>query len=181
MFPKIFSGERVRLCASRVEDQAVFAAWSQDEDYLRLLDDDPVRPASPATFASFGEATRSDDFYFHLRTLDDDRLIGFVVLFNVKWRNRSAELAIGIGAADDRGKGYGSEALNLILAYAFVELGLRRVGLSVLAYNARAIKAYERAGFVLEGTRRQMVERDGQIFDLLEYGILNDEWRARRG
>jgi RimJ/RimL family protein N-acetyltransferase len=181
MFPKIFAGNLVRLAASRPEDQEAFATWSQDEEYMRLLDDDPVRPSSPATFSSFGEATRGDDFYFHLRTVSDDQLIGFVVLFNVKWRNRTAELAMGIGAADFRGKGFGSDALKLILTYAFSELGLRRVSLSVLSYNAQAVKAYERAGFVLEGTQRQMVERDGQLFDLLHYGILSDEWRARRG
>ena len=180
MFTPIFRGERVRLAAPLPEDAEVFARWTQDDLYLRLLDDDPVRPEAPSRFDAF--ATGHDaatSTYFHLRTLDDDRLIGFVVLFNIKWRNQSAEMAIGIGDRMDWGKGYGADALRLILTYAFSELNLHRVGLGVLSYNERAIRAYERAGFVREGVLRQMVQRDGQRFDMYTYGILRDEWLAR--
>ncbi len=180
MFTPIFRGERLRLAAPLPEDAEVFARWTEDDVYLRLLDDDPVRPEPPSQFASF--ATGHDgatSTYFHLRTLDDDRLIGFVVLFNIKWRNQSAEMAIGIGNAADRGKGYGRDALRLILNYAFSELNLHRVGLTVLSYNEQAIRAYERAGFTREGVLRQIVQRDGQRYDLFAYGILRDEWLAR--
>lgn len=176
MFPPIFKGALVRLAPPHADDQATFAAWTHDDDYMRMLDDDPVRPQSPASYASFGEATRSDDHYFHLRTLAEDQVIGFVVLFNLKWRNQTAELAIGIGEKDFRGRGYGRDALNLILRYAFTELCLRRVSLTVLDYNTRAIKAYERAGFQREGAHRQAVHRNGQFYDLLLYGILREEW-----
>ena len=179
MFTPIFSGSRVRLTPPQPDDQAVFASWTHDDEYMRLLDDDPVRPQSVPTFGSFGEATKHDDFYFHLRTIEGDQLLGFVVLFNLKWRNQTAELAIGIGAKEYRGKGYGQDALNLILNYAFSELCLRRVSLTVLEYNARAIRAYERVGFQREGAHRQAVCRDGQYFDLLLYGILREEWKMR--
>ena len=180
MFPPIFSGERLRLAAPLPEDAEVFARWTQDDLYLRLLDDDPVRPEPPSRFEAF--ATGHDgatSTYFHLRTLDDDRLLGFVVLFNIKWRNQSAEMAIGIGSQADWGKGYGGDALRLILNYAFSELNLHRVGLTVLSYNERAIRAYERAGFVREGVLRQIVQRDGQRYDMFAYSILRDEWLPR--
>lgn len=178
MFAPIFTGSQVRLAAPRPEDQEVFAQWTSDDDYMRLLDDDPVRPLSVPTFASFGDATKPDDYYFHLRTIEDDHLIGFVVLFNLKWRNQTAELAIGIGSKAYRGKGYGRDSLVLILNYAFSELCLRRVSLTVLEYNTRAIRAYERVGFQREGAHRQAVCREGQSFDLLLYGILRDEWKS---
>ncbi|MBK8027449.1 MAG: GNAT family N-acetyltransferase [Chloroflexi bacterium] len=125
-----------------------------------------------------GEPPKPDDTYFHLRTISDDRCIGFVVLFNLKWRNQTAELAIGIGDRDYRGHGYGSDALRLILNYAFSELALRRVSLTVMDYNTAAIKAYERVGFQREGAHRQAVVREGRAYDLLLYGILRDEWSA---
>lgn len=177
MFPAIFTGDLVRLSAPQPEDRELFALWTQDADYLRMLDDDPIRPLTPDNFANMGEAIKSDDFYFHLRTLKENQLIGFVVLFNLKWRNQTAELAIGIGQSEYRGKGYGVDSLRLMLNYGFSELGLRRVSLTVMDYNIGAIKAYERVGFVREGAQRQAIYRDGRTYDLLQYGILREEWQ----
>lgn len=100
-------------------------------------------------------------------------------MHTIKWASQTADLAIAIGRPEYRGKGYGRDALTLTLNYAFNELNLFRVGLSVLAYNAAAIKAYERVGFVREGVRRQLVAREGQRYDMLLYGILRDEWAAQ--
>ncbi len=180
MFNPIFIGELLRLTSPQTDDQEIFAQWTQDDEYMRLLDDDPVRPQSIANFANFGDSIGNDNFYFHLRTLESNQLIGFVVLFNLKWRNQSAEMAIGIGEQAFRGKGYGRDALTLILNYAFSELCLNRVGLTVLGYNARAIKAYERVGFQHEGTYRQAIQRSGQRYDLLLYGILYEEWQKQQ-
>src|SRR5262245_20533352 len=106
MFKPLFTGQLLRLAAPRPEDSDIFAAWSNDADYLRLLDDDPIRPLTSDNYSSFGGAIT--DHYFHLRTLADDTLIGFVVLFNVKWPGGSSDMAIGIGESAYRGKGYGS-------------------------------------------------------------------------
>jgi RimJ/RimL family protein N-acetyltransferase len=178
LFAPLFKGKLVRLAAPLPEDSEHFANWSQDDVYLRLLDDDPIRPLNAAHFAHFA-SPGSSDYYFHLRTLADDTLIGFVVLFNIKWSNQSAELAIGIGLPEYRDKGYGSDGLRLILNYGFNELSLYRVGLTVIDYNAGAIRAYERVGFVREGVRRQAIQRNGSRFDLICYGILRDEWSAQ--
>ncbi len=179
MFAPLFKGKLVRLAAPLPEDSEIFAGWTQDDEYLRLLDDDPIRPLAPANFADFA-SPNSSDCYFHLRTLSEDRLIGFAVLFNIKWSNQSAGMAMGIGIPEYRGKGYGSDGLRLLLNYAFSELNLYRVELTVLDYNSSAIRAYERAGFVREGVKRQAVQRHGQRYDLLCYSILRDEWCARQ-
>jgi RimJ/RimL family protein N-acetyltransferase len=180
LFAPIFKGKLVRLAAPQPEDSEYFAAWSQDDEYMRLLDDDPVRPMAPANFVDFGTPNPSA-YYFHLRTLADDTLIGFVVLFNIKWSNQSAEMAIGIGVPEYRGKGYGSDALRLILNYAFSELNLYRVALTVIDYNTEAVRAYERVGFVREGVKRHAIQRGGQRFDMICYSLLRDEWLARSG
>jgi RimJ/RimL family protein N-acetyltransferase len=174
MFKPLVKGALVRLAAAQPDDAACFARWSDNDEYMRLLDDDPVRPQSPDSFASMG----TNDYFFTLRTLENNKLIGFVVLFNIKWSSQSAEMAMGIGETDYWGKGYGSDGLRLLLNYAFNELNLHRVGLTVLDYNERAIKAYERAGFVREGVKRQAVQREGQRYDLVCYSLLRDEWLA---
>ena len=176
MFNPIFTGKLIRLAAPLPEDAETLAVWTRDDGYMRDVDDDPVRPHAPDP----GSLGKGDDFYFHVRTRQDDTLIGFVALFNLKWRNQTAELAIGIGDPLYRGRGYGSDALAVLLAYAFDELGLFYVGLAVMDYNQAAIKAYERAGFVREGTRRQVIWRAGQRYDLHCYGLLREEWAARQ-
>lgn len=176
MFDPLSIGHLLRLAPPTASDAALFASWTRDDEYLRLLDDDPIRPLSEANFSSFGDASEDNSYYFHLRTLSDDIVIGFVVLFNLKWSNQTAEMAIGIGDKSHRGKGYGQDAIKLILNYGFNELNLHRISLTVMDYNTSAIKAYERAGFVKEGIHRQAIQRYGKRYDLLLYGILRDEF-----
>ena len=175
----LFIGKLVRLAAPSEDEKAAFARWSTDPDYLRHLDDDPVRPMAAEHFTLPRKEGASNSFEFRIRTLADDKLIGFVVLFSIKWNNGACTLAIGIGEPDFRGKGYGTDALNLAVGFAFRELNLHRVGLTVISYNAAAIRAYERVGFVQEGVRREAIHRDGKRYDEILMGILRAEWEQR--
>lgn len=172
----LFSGQLVRLSAPQPDDYDSFARWSHNADYLRLMDADPAKPHSAKSFEEWEkEITGPNTYLFRIRLQQDDTLIGFVAL-DVNWANQNAFLAIGIGEPTAWGKGYGSEAMMLILNYAFNELSLHRVGLNVISTNARAIALYEKMGFVHEGTQREWGVRDGQRFDLVYYGILRREW-----
>jgi RimJ/RimL family protein N-acetyltransferase len=175
----LFIGRLVRLAAPSEDEKATFARWSADPDYLRNLDDDPARPLAAEHFTLPRKEGAPHSFEFRIRTLAEDKLIGFVVLFNLKWNNGTATLAIGIGEPDFRGKGYGSDALHLTLGYAFRELNLHRVGLTVISYNARAIRAYEGVGFEREGVRREAIHRDGKRYDEIMMGVLRSEWEQR--
>ena len=97
----------------------------------------------------------------------------------VNWPHGDALLGIGIGDRADWSKGYGSEALRLALRYAFTELNLHRVSLTVLEGNARAIRAYEKAGFVLEGQSREYSRYDGQWLGEVFMGILREDWKIK--
>ena len=176
MHDNLFRGRLVRLAAPRQQDADILARWSHDAGYLRAVDTDYARPRGPEAFAQADGAGPGNAIEFRLRTLEDDRLIGFVALHSIEWNNRAGLLSIGIGEPDYRGKGYGSEALRLALRYAFDELNLERVGLDVIANNAAAIRAYERAGFRQEGVLRGAVLRDGQRHDRIVMGVLRDEW-----
>ncbi len=178
----LFRGKLVRLAAPAEGDAAVLARWSEDADYLRSLDTDFVRPLSAQEYAKILSPEQPDPnrAEFHVRTLEEDRLIGFVALHSIEWNNQAALLAIGIGEPAYRGKGYGTDALRLVLRYAFDELNLYRVGLNVMANNTRAIGTYEKVGFQREGAVRGAVRRDGVRHDLLVMGMLRDEWYAER-
>lgn len=174
----LFIGKRIRLGAFRPEDAEIAARWSEDGEFQRQLDTDFARPSTPQEQAEMLHSRRSpNSVNFALRTLDGDHLIGFVVIHSIEWNNQSGMLAIGIGEPEYRGKGLGSEALGLILNYAFQELNLYRIGLDVISTNERAIRAYRKAGFKEEGRMRASVFRDGQRADRVMMSILRDEWQ----
>jgi RimJ/RimL family protein N-acetyltransferase len=168
----------VRLVAPSERDAPVLARWTEDTEYLRSVDSDYARPISPEEAAQrlSPDSADSNGTAFHIRTLSDDRLIGFVAIHSIEWSNGAGLLAVGIGEPEYRGKGYGADALQLILRFAFDELNLFRIGLDVIATNTRAIRAYEKLGFQPEGRMRGAVLRDGIRTDRIFMGILRDEW-----
>ncbi|MBN1138528.1 MAG: GNAT family N-acetyltransferase [Anaerolineae bacterium] len=182
MSETLFKGKLVRLAPPTRDDAEAFARWSQDADYLRNLDTEYARPYSAESFIErFNPGHESpNSVTFYLRTLADDKLIGFAAIHSIEWNNQAGLLAIGIGEADYRGRGYGADALRLLLRYAFDELNLYRLGLDVIANNTQAIRAYERVGFKQEGIQRDAVLRDGRRYGRIIMGILRHEWQASR-
>lgn len=172
----LFSGQLVRLCASRPEDAATLALWSEDSEYLRNLDTYFAMPGSVESFEKSNDKS-TNSMEFRLRTIENDTLIGFVGLFRIEWNNQCGKMAIGIGDPNYRGKGYGIDALRLILRYGFCELNLHRIGLDVINYNKSAIHAYQKVGFQVEGTMRESVLRDGQKYDRILMSILRNEYQ----
>ena len=119
-----------------------------------------------------------DGFFFDIHAREDDKLLGFVGLWGPEWTHGDTIVSIGLGEPEYWGKGYGTEAMHLVLQYAFTELNLHRVTLFVFEYNARGIRSYEKAGFKHEGRIRQLMLRDGDRRDVLIMGVLREEWLA---
>jgi RimJ/RimL family protein N-acetyltransferase len=113
-----------------------------------------------------------------IRARADDRLIGKAVIHRIEWTNGNCFFQMGIGSAEDRRKGYGTQALQMLLRFAFAELNLFRVSAAVPEYNAGAIALMQKFGFVQEVCRRKSLERDGYRWDLYVFGLLRDEWLA---
>lgn len=175
----LFLGPKLKLTTARADDIQTMLTWNEDPEYLRHVDTEAAIPYSERQLE--GEQDSKDrEVYFRLRTRTEDELIGFVVIHRIEWNNRTGQLAIGIGLSKHRNQGYGTEALQLILRYAFYELNLDRVGLDVISYNAKAIRAYEKAGFQQEGCVRSAVYRDGQRYDRILMGMLRSEWEAQQ-
>ena len=180
----IFQGQKIYLAAVEPKELAqAMHRWGSDSEYLRLLDSDPARRFSATINQSWIEKNleshANDGFWFTIRTCDEDRLVGDISLEIVNWIHGEAFVGIGIGDRQDWGKGYGTEAMQLLLRYAFHELNLHRVTLNVFDYNLRAIRSYEKAGFRIEGRVRQIMRRDGERHDFVYMGILDSEWEAQ--
>jgi RimJ/RimL family protein N-acetyltransferase len=181
----IFQGKLVRLAGIDPEEIGKsFAQWNRDSEYMRLLDADPPRLHSSKAIKEWVEKDlekRTDMYWFAVRALEDDRLLGDITLSIVNWSNREAFAGIGIGAREFWGKGYGTDAMQLLLRYGFIELNLRRISLTVFEFNQRAQRSYEKAGFCLEGRQRQYIQREGRRWDILYMGILREEWMENYG
>ena len=106
------------------------------------------------------------------------KLIGNCGVFNIEWTNRSAELGIAVGEKSVWNQGYGTETMKLLLEHGFETLNLNRIYLRVYSTNPRAIHAYEKAGFVLEGTLREAVYRHGQYANVHIMSVLRSEWKS---
>ncbi|HLG85849.1 MAG TPA: GNAT family protein [Alphaproteobacteria bacterium] len=105
------------------------------------------------------------------------QLIGFTMFDDIHWPARSARFGITIGDGTARRQGFGRETLSLMLKYGFLSLGLERVWLEVVAFNAPAVSLYEAAGFVREGCLRSHAYVGGHRHDVLVLGLLRGEWR----
>lgn len=160
------------------EDMAYLYQWFSDSEFLKYYDYLPPVPQTEEevnkTFRDYEDSQESK--VFAIKLLDDDKIIGIAGFDEIVKENKVATLFIGIGNKELRGRGYGKEALGLLLNYGFNHMDFYRIQLNVLEFNTSAIKLYEGAGFKREGSLREFVLRDNKRYDLLLYGLLKSEW-----
>lgn len=178
---KLLQGDLVYLTATTIDNAEQLAAWFNDLDvsywsnfHVRLANADQQR-------ARLQKGKESGIVIFGIYTHESDQFIGVCTLEPPHWRTRKSEMGITIGDKAYWGNGYGSDATRVLLRYAFLELNLNRVYLGVFSYNTRAIRAYEKIGFVHEGSRREIVFRDGHYYDMFMMAMLRHEWDTRYG
>ena len=161
------TGEKVLLGPLSREHLPLLVRWENDLE-LSLLTGDPARPMGPAAIEAAFEShfkPGDDKATFVIYERATLRPIGTTGLGHINHAHRTAEFGIGIGEAECRGKGYGTEATRLVLDYAFTILGLHNVLLTVYDFNERAIRAYRRAGFREIGRRRESHRIGSRVYD----------------
>lgn len=170
----LLCGDRIRLTSLRKDDVSAIFEWRKDTRYTRSWNSDPFGEQTETQIQEWieGLGKTEREIAFAIRPLDSDDLVGTVGLDEIEWVNRVAGLGIRIGNPSDWGQGYGTEAMQLLIGYAFNELNLFRLQLTVFAFNDRALGLYERLGFLKEGTFRQFMERGGTRHDMFLYGML---------
>lgn len=178
----LFTGTLVRLDRLGPKPAAeAYHRWMQDSEMLRLMDSGIAQMYSQSQHEKWQEKQLdppTENYFFHIIRLSDDRLIGDVGLDGIKWAHGESFVGIGLGERELWGQGYGTDAMRLILRFAFQELNLRRVSLNVFEYNPRAIRSYEKTGFRPEGRVRGLLNRGGRRWDIIFMGILRSEWEA---
>lgn len=175
-------GERVRLRPLERHDLPHFVEWLNDSQVIQglsiysslSLDEEEIwyehMLKQPKEERPLSIETKYEDAW---------KLIGNTGLFTFDWRNRSAELGIFIGDKAFWDQGFGTEAVGLILQHGFLTLNLNRIFLRVYADNPRAIKLYEKTGFVHEGRQRQAEFHGGKYHDIIFMSILRPEWKEQ--
>ena len=177
----ILVGRTVYLRALEPDDADSFQTWMNDQEVVRnLLIHRPLTRGDQARFMERTSATDPDDAVFAIVRKKGDLLIGSTGLHDIDWRRRVTAFGIEIGRKEEWGKGYGTEATELVVGYAFRSLNMHRVWLHVYEYNTRGIGAYKRVGFRTEATLRQETFRDGRYWDVYHMGLLRTEWLRSR-
>lgn len=166
---------RVRLRALRAEDRQVLFDWINDPQLL--VKNAAYRPTAQLNHDEwFSNVTRrSDAVLFAIEQPPVPDAIGTCQLLNIHPVFRSADLQIRIGNSAMLGQGLGSEAVELLVDHGFRHLNLHRIALQVFATNVRAVKAYEKCGFLHEGRLRDAAFIDGDWVDVLCMARLREQ------
>jgi diamine N-acetyltransferase len=177
-------GERIRFRGVERGDLPTFVKWINDPEVRQgILIHNPISQADEENWFERMIKRPQDEHVFGIEVKESGeggaetwRLIGTFAFDSIVWRNRSAEFGIMIGEKAYWNHGYGTEAVRLICQHGFNTLNLNRIYLHVFDNNPRAIRAYEKAGFVQEGRERQAEFKDGKYIDVLRMSMLKDEF-----
>jgi RimJ/RimL family protein N-acetyltransferase len=180
-FREVLTGRLVTLRRHVPQNVAAFRRWYADPEIARLAryQQTPMRPEEIERFFA-ARVVGPDALAMAVHERSTGRLIGTCAFSQLDGDNGSALYHITIGEPDAWGRGYGTEATQLMIDHAFGTLGLHRIALFVFEFNVRAIRAYKRCGFVIEGRSRESIWRDGRWWDELAMSILESDWRRMR-
>lgn len=173
-----FSGPRLQVTALEASDRAALLPFFQDMSMMRYYLPTTARPFNLLQMEKLLTDWHDgiENFVFAIRY--QGKLCGLLNLDGLDWPNSHAEIGIAITDQLARGQGFASEALAIMLDYAFGELALHRIWCRIIDGNEPSIRLFEKAGFRREGRLRQQVRRSGSFRDMLVYGLLQSEWRS---
>ena len=173
-------GDKLRLRAVERSDLERFVEWLNDPEVRAgLLLHLPLSMAEEEKWFEdmIKRPAVEHPMVIEIRQDESWVMIGNCGIHNIDWRLRSAEVGIFIGQKDNWDQGYGTEAMRVLLDHSFNTLNLNRIALQVYEDNPRAVRAYEKAGFVHEGRARQGMYKNGRYVDIIWMSILRPEWR----
>ena len=169
-------GEKIYLSPRNTEDVEKFTEWMNDFETT----DYTGRSGALVTIDAekkYLEEHIKDESTFGIIELETDKLLGSISLEDINHINRTATLGIFIGDKEARNKGYGTEAIRLILDYGFNYLNLNNIKLDVMEFNERAIACYIKCGFKEYGRRRKSEFTNGKYYDRISMDVLAEEFK----
>lgn len=171
------NGERIYLSPMNADDAEIYTKWLNDLAITNGLGSSS-RIFSLAKEKEAIEELANKDCNLAIVLKDTDTLIGNISLMHIEHIHRRAELGIFIGEEANRGKGYGTEAIELILSYAFKILNLNNIMLRVFSFNQNAIKSYEKVGFKEFGRRTESYYLNDKYHDDVYMQILKKDYHC---
>lgn len=161
-----------------MEDAPIYHQWRNDIEVMQFTNPalDMFTYADTENFVkNITESNQSKSYI--IEEIESNKAIGVTSLINMDYGNRNAECIIDIGDKNYWGKGFGKEAFQLLLDYAFNELNLHKVYLRVFSFNERAIKLYQKLGFDEEGELKEQFYRNGAWHDIKMMGLFQKDYR----
>lgn len=166
------------------------AIEKKDLEFLREMINDPEMEKAVVGW-SFPVSEHEQVIWYEKQILNkssikfiieaDGKNIGLATIDEIDWKNRKALHGIKLYGKDIKGRGYGTEVVNLIMKYAFEELQLNRLYGSILEYNEASIKLYKKCGWTIEGTSRKSIFKNNRYHDELQLGILKEDYINAKG
>jgi RimJ/RimL family protein N-acetyltransferase len=174
------NGERLYLRPLEWEDLPLLRRWANDPEVRGITGE--TTPMSEAGVEEFYERVRADRdrVWFMIVLKENDRPIGECGLLRMFPAWRTTDLSIIIGEKAAWGQGYGTEAIRLLLDYAFGALNFHRVAIGVVGFNDQALRFYEKIGFRREGVQRDGYFYNHRYYDFVMMSILEEEYLAFR-
>ena len=174
----MYTGNKVRLREYRKDDAKQAQDYINDPEVKRLLN-----PGIPFlnTFEDEekwieGLSAKKENYSFAIETLEDSKYIGGCGINDIDWKNSVIVVGIFIGDKNYWSKGYGTDAMKVLIKFIFEQMNIHKIKLNVYSFNERAIRSYVKCGFKHEGTLRKEIFRDGKYYDEIVMGLLSEEY-----
>ncbi|WP_060535284.1 GNAT family N-acetyltransferase [Paenibacillus bovis] len=177
---RVLESERLYLRAFTADDLDMYYPKLLNEEMRRLTGTHGLFTREGV--ARFIEESAADSSRIDLLIIlkPEEQPIGEISLMDIDRINRNAHIRIAIFESANCGQGYGTEAMEIVLDYAFGNINLHRVELSVFSFNERAIRSYEKLGFRREGVQREVLYYDYEYHDAISMSILSHEFQQMR-
>lgn len=172
-------GNKVNLRAVEKKDIPLFLRWYNDQEVIQYLQF--YLPLTETAEEKWVEMISNSEkeivFVIEAVVSENETMpIGTCGLHEISWKDRCATIGIAIGEKEFWNNGYGTEAIKLLISYAFEQLNLRRVSSCVYDFNEKSLGIHRKFGIKEEGRRREAIFKNNRYADVIEFGLLKKEW-----
>ncbi len=174
----MLEGQKVRLRAYTKDDLPLARAYLNEADVaamMRVGIPFPLRPEDEQKWYDSLDPNSEKEYSFAIESKEDGHYLGGCGVHAIDTKNHVGTVGIFLGS-EYCGKGYGTDAMRVLVNFCFNEINLNKVKLTVFSFNERGIRSYEKLGFKTEGALRQEIYRQGKYDDILVMGVLRSEW-----
>ncbi|SET64388.1 Protein N-acetyltransferase, RimJ/RimL family [Salinibacillus kushneri] len=180
----MLKGKRIELRPVTKSDLVNQYKWRNDEEFaylasgsnFYLYNNTPLETLEAFYEKNLTSVNEQDGCVFSVYTLEDCKHIGKCDYRDVNMVTRTATIGLSIGEKDYWNKGYGTDILKVLIRHLFYNLNLRRIQLDTWSGNERAIRAYQKCGFRIEGRLKENEYVDGHYYDTVIMGLLRSEY-----